>query len=164
MRVAAIFMALTAAYCSPPAFAETTGIRVAPILVQMTPEHPLSSFRIHNGRDHETAFQVEVFAWSQDDGRDVLTPTDDMIVAPSTFLASAGGDQIVRGRGFDSQQFDPEVNEMRARHLLNKRLQLHESCAGIDLLLWIAQQHIFRRVHSRIYGTLHAGTPHGAAP
>ena len=87
MRLAATLLALTAAYCSPPAFAQTQGLRVAPILIQMTQDHPLSSFRVHNGRDHETAFQVDVFAWSQEDGRDVLTQAPWVEIFPGLAIA-----------------------------------------------------------------------------
>ncbi len=83
---------------SAPATAQDAGaIQITPILIQASPRTGLGSFRVHNGRNHETAFQLEAFAWSQDsNGESVLTPAPDMVLAPAIFLVPASGDQIVR--------------------------------------------------------------------
>ncbi len=72
------------------------GIQVAPVLVQMTPERAFGSLRVRNGRDRPTSFEVDVYAWTQVNGEDVLTPTDALVAAPGVFEMQPGAEQIVR--------------------------------------------------------------------
>jgi fimbrial chaperone protein len=79
-----------------PAQAQTGGIQVAPVLVEMAPSHGFASLRVRNGRSHAAAFEADVFAWSQVNGEDVLTPSNALLAAPGVFEIPAGGDQVVR--------------------------------------------------------------------
>jgi len=79
-----------------PARAQSMGVHVSPILIDIPAERGVASFRLRNGRDREMSFEVEVFAWSQENGESVLTPTDNLIIAPSTFIVSPEREQIVR--------------------------------------------------------------------
>jgi fimbrial chaperone protein len=89
-------LAVLALLAAAPAQAQSRGISVAPVMVSLTPERTISSLRVRNGRDRPTAFEIDAYAWSQENGRDVLTPTRDVIVAPAVFEAAAGTDQVVR--------------------------------------------------------------------
>lgn len=80
----------------PQAQAQGSGIQVAPVMVSLSPQQTISALRLRNGRDRATAFEIDVYAWSQEHGRDVLTPSTDLIVAPGVFEAAAGAEQIVR--------------------------------------------------------------------
>lgn len=95
MRMLAL-LAIAAAFVATPAVAQTGGLQVTPVVIEMPAQRGVTSFRMHNGRERETAFEVEAFVWTQDNGETVLTPTNDLIVAPTTFLVAANGDQIVR--------------------------------------------------------------------
>ncbi len=79
-----------------PAAAQSGGIQVAPVLVQMAPERAFGSLRVRNGRDRATAFEVDVYAWTQVNGEDVLTPTNALVAAPGVFEMQPGGEQVVR--------------------------------------------------------------------
>lgn len=80
-----------------PVDAQTRGIHIAPVVVDMRAERGAASIRVRNGRPREAAFEIGVFAWGQANGRDVLTPTADVLAAPGVFAVSAsGGEQIVR--------------------------------------------------------------------
>ncbi|MCX7356598.1 MAG: fimbria/pilus periplasmic chaperone [Alphaproteobacteria bacterium] len=76
--------------------AQTGGIQVAPVMVNLSPEHTIDSIRLRNGRSRPVAFEVEAYAWSQVNGQDQLIPTTELIVAPGVFEVAANGDQIVR--------------------------------------------------------------------
>lgn len=89
---AGAFVALGAQPCA----AQARGLQVTPVVIEVEAERGVSSFRLRNGRAEETAFEVEVFEWRQEDGETVLAPTTDAIVAPTVFLTPAGGEQIVR--------------------------------------------------------------------
>lgn len=89
--VAAPIMALDAAQAQ-----QAGGIQVAPVMIAMSAEHNIASLRVRNGRDRAVAFEVDVFDWRQDNGRDVLTPTRDLLVAPGVFEVRAESEQVVR--------------------------------------------------------------------
>lgn len=76
--------------------AQTGGIRVAPVLVSLSPEHAIGSIRLTNGRVAPVSFEVEAFVWTQVGGQDQLTPTTSLIVAPAVFEIPAGSEQTIR--------------------------------------------------------------------
>lgn len=90
--LAAAFVLMLAA----PAQAQTGGIQVAPVMVSLTPEQTISSLRLRNGRDRPTAFEIDTYLWTQENGRDVLTPTADVLAAPGVFEVRPGAEQVVR--------------------------------------------------------------------
>lgn len=97
MIARALFLCAALA-CALPASAQNSagGIQVAPVLVQMTPERAFGSLRVRNSRDRATSFEVDVYAWTQVDGEDVLTPTNALVVAPGVFEMQPGAEQVVR--------------------------------------------------------------------
>lgn len=90
------FLLAAALIGAAPAAAQSRGIQVAPVLVQMAPERAFGSLRVRNGRERATAFEVDVYAWTQVNGEDVLTPTDALVAAPGVFEMQPGGEQVVR--------------------------------------------------------------------
>ena len=79
-----------------PASAETNGVQVTPVIIQIAPERRLASVRVRNWRDSEVSFEVDVYSWRQVNGEDVLSETDEIVVAPSVFAVRPGEEQIVR--------------------------------------------------------------------
>lgn len=87
---------MLALVAAPGVAGAQTGIQVAPVLVNLSPERSISSVRIRNGREEPISFEVDAYAWTQVNGEDVLTPTTDLIVAPAVFEISADGEQTLR--------------------------------------------------------------------
>jgi fimbrial chaperone protein len=79
-----------------PAHAQTGGIQVAPVMVEMSQERNFASLRVRNGRSQPAAFEADVYVWRQIDGDDVLSPTDALLAAPGVFEIAPGGEQVVR--------------------------------------------------------------------
>ncbi len=79
-----------------PAEAQTGGIQIAPVMVTLSPERSITSLRLRNGRARPVAFEVDAYVWTQQNGRDVLTPTREVIVAPGVFEVAPAGEQVVR--------------------------------------------------------------------
>jgi len=94
--IARALTAIAALAFAGPAHAQTGGIQVAPVVVEMTPERSFGSVRVRNARARSTAFEIDVYAWTQVNGEDVLTPTDALIVAPGVFEMAPGAEQVVR--------------------------------------------------------------------
>ena len=51
---------------------------------------------LENTGDAPVLVQAEVLAWSQADGKEVLTPSQDLVVSPPIFKVAPGASQIVR--------------------------------------------------------------------
>lgn len=95
MRSFAIVIAFAAAL-SAPASAQPAGVQVTPVILVADAESGQSSVRLRNWREREVSFEATAYVWSQADGEDVLEPTQDIALAPSTFVIAAQGEQIVR--------------------------------------------------------------------
>ena len=55
-----------------------------------------TSLSLENQGDQPVLVQAEVMAWSQQDGNDVLTPSQDLVVSPPIFKVAPGASQIIR--------------------------------------------------------------------
>jgi P pilus assembly chaperone PapD len=72
-------------------------VRLAPVSVHMPPDRPIASLKLTNERLGEAAFEAAVYRWTQSFlGENILEPTNDFAVAPSTFLVGPGQSQTVR--------------------------------------------------------------------
>lgn len=69
---------------------------VEPVRVELTSEQTTSAITISNDGDQVTSIQVQVVAWSQVDGKDVYTPTKELIISPPIFTINPKQEQIVR--------------------------------------------------------------------
>ena len=116
------FLALALFATPGVAMAQSQGIQVAPVLVSLSPEHAIDSIRLRNGRSRAVAFEVEAYAWSQVDGQDRLTPTNELIVAPGVFEIAANSAQTVRLGVRDSNGGESE----RAYRILLRELPRQE--------------------------------------
>lgn len=92
--IIAAFVAFLLCAASAPAHAD--GIRVSPVAVAFPASTGVGSVRIENGRDAPVSFQIDLYRWTQEDGRDVLTPTRDLAAAPTVFEIAPGAGRIVR--------------------------------------------------------------------
>lgn len=72
------------------------GVGVSPVYLELRPQQTATSLRVENGGATARAFEIDVRAWSQDDGRDTLNETRAFIVSPSVLEVAPGAMQIVR--------------------------------------------------------------------
>jgi fimbrial chaperone protein len=76
--------------------AQATSLQAAPVLIEMPNGSPTSSVSVRNiGR---TAFDVQtrIFRWKQQDGKDVLEETDDVVTSPPITTLKPGANYAVR--------------------------------------------------------------------
>jgi fimbrial chaperone protein len=55
-----------------------------------------TSLSLENTGDEAVLVQAQLMAWSQNDGKDVLTPSQDLVVSPPIFTVQPGRAQTVR--------------------------------------------------------------------
>ena len=71
-------------------------LTISPVSVEISPNRRITSITISNSADHPVSFQTLTLAWSQPDGADVYTDSDELIVVPPIAEIGAGASQIFR--------------------------------------------------------------------
>lgn len=94
MRVAAATIAALLLLTAGPAWAAT--LSVSPIRLVLTPGAPLGSFTVVNEGGEAARVQLTMNSWRQEGGKDVLTPTRDVLVNPTIFEVGGNSRQLVR--------------------------------------------------------------------
>jgi len=88
-------LALFAALWAGSALA--AGVRVSPILVELTKSQSNAIVSLRNDNDSPVRYEVSAVSWSQDDaGQMKLVPTKDLIVFPQLLTLKAGEERNVR--------------------------------------------------------------------
>lgn len=72
------------------------GLQVAPIGLNFAPSSPAQGLWLTNTGSETLQAQVRVYDWSQDDGKDNLTPTQALVVSPPMLSLEPGAQQLVR--------------------------------------------------------------------
>lgn len=93
MRAASAWLAALLLIAGP-AWAST--LSVSPIRLVLTPAAPLGTFTVNNEGSLAARAQLTMNAWSQEGGKDILTPTREVLVNPTIFEVPANGRQLVR--------------------------------------------------------------------
>jgi fimbrial chaperone protein len=93
--LAAITLCLLCNTFSNPALAGE--FTVTPVRIYMTPKDRATAVTITNDGDTELVMQADLFLWKQTpDGKDELTPTDEIFLAPPIIKVAAKSRQVVR--------------------------------------------------------------------
>jgi fimbrial chaperone protein len=83
-------------FCLLGPMAGGQAISVLPVNVLLGPEQMATTLSVSNQGNRETAVQVRAFAWSQEDGTDHLTESDELVVSPPIATIAPGASQVVR--------------------------------------------------------------------
>jgi fimbrial chaperone protein len=89
--IAAVFLLICAAGA-----AQAQSITVLPVSIQMDLGQQATSLTIINQGSTESAVQVRAFAWTQVDGKEQLTASDDILASPPLATIAPGAAQVVR--------------------------------------------------------------------
>lgn len=80
-----------------PALARAEGgFGVLPVRVDFTPESRSASITVTNEEATQRVMQIEILSWRQENGRDVVEPTSDVIAAPPVFTLAPFMTQTIR--------------------------------------------------------------------
>lgn len=71
-------------------------IAVNPIRVNLSATQTTSPLVVRNSGAEPSVVQLQIMSWSQQDGKDVLVPSRDLLATPPIFTVPAGGTQTVR--------------------------------------------------------------------
>ncbi len=72
-------------------------MNVSPVRVEIGPAERSAVVTLRNEGQADASLQADIRSWSQDeDGKDVLLASDDLLIVPRIFTVPAGGSQVVR--------------------------------------------------------------------
>lgn len=92
--------ALGAALCTlallalPPA--EAASLSVDPVRIELSPQQQTAAITLKNDSDLPSSIQIQAVAWSQLDGKDVYTPTRELLVSPPIITIAPKSEQVIR--------------------------------------------------------------------
>jgi fimbrial chaperone protein len=84
------------AFCLIGQAATAASLSLVPVRIGLTTKQPISAMTVRNDGDQATVVQLEVARWAQADGKDVYTPTAEILATPPIFTVAPGGSQLVR--------------------------------------------------------------------
>ena len=92
----ALCSAFLAAALLLPQLAGAATWDVDPVRVELSQEQQTGAITIRNYSDQPTSIQIQAVAWSQVDGKDVFTPTRELLVAPPIVTIAPKAEQVIR--------------------------------------------------------------------
>ena len=67
---------------SPCAMSQAASLQVAPVLVEVPAPGAASTLKLRNEGNQPLDAQIRIYRWTQADGADVLTPSEDVVASP----------------------------------------------------------------------------------
>jgi fimbrial chaperone protein len=87
---------LAALFVSPYAMPQAASLQVAPVLVEVPAPGATATLKVRNEGTKPLDAQIRIFQWTQVDGEDVLTPTNDVAASPPVASLQPNADYTVR--------------------------------------------------------------------
>ena len=79
-----------------PLWVYAASFQVSPLRLTLSAGHSTDVLRVMNSSTTPTVVQLQIVAWSQEDGKDVYTPSRDLLATPPIFTVAPGNQQVVR--------------------------------------------------------------------
>ncbi len=71
-------------------------VSINPVRLNLGTQKPVGSLSLTNKGSEAVVLQLDVVAWTQTDGKDIDTPTDDVLATPPMVSIAPGATQLVR--------------------------------------------------------------------
>ena len=91
-----LMAALSVLLMSLPVESRAGSFHVSPVRVEVSSQEKSSVLRVENNGQTTVTIQLHVVAWAQKDGKDLLTPTRELIATPPIFNLKPGATQLIR--------------------------------------------------------------------
>jgi fimbrial chaperone protein len=96
MRFSLARIIAAALFIFAPSFAYGSVIEVRPTMLVITPSQRVAVLSLVNPDASDVVYQVRIFRWRQNEGKQILEPTDDVIASPPIASLAGHGSQVVR--------------------------------------------------------------------
>ncbi len=71
-------------------------LQVSPVTLELAPDAPATGITLRNPGDRPIYGQVRIYRWTQEQGDDVLTPSQELAASPPLLQITGQSDQLVR--------------------------------------------------------------------
>lgn len=88
--------ALCALTLLAPGLSNAADWEIDPVRIELSPNHSTEAVVLKNNSDQPTSIQIQAVAWTQLDGKDVYTPTRELLISPPIVTIPAKSEQILR--------------------------------------------------------------------
>jgi fimbrial chaperone protein len=96
VRAPVVFMLLASVAFLLPGFATAAGWNIDPVRIELSQEQQTAALTITNDSDQPTSIQIQAVDWSQVDGKDVFSPTREILISPPLVTIAPKAEQIIR--------------------------------------------------------------------
>lgn len=79
-----------------PGIAAAASWQIDPVRVELSPQQQTAAVVVRNDSDQPTSLQIQAVSWSQLKGKDVYTPTKELLVSPPIVTIAPKTEQIIR--------------------------------------------------------------------
>lgn len=87
---------IAAALSAVAGFASAATLQISPVSIELGPGEPGAAIILRNPGATPMFGQLRVYAWDQQEGEDVLTPTRELAASPPLLEVAPGSEQLVR--------------------------------------------------------------------
>ncbi len=87
---------LTAMFVAPCVMSQAASLQVAPVLVEVPAPGAAATLKLRNEGNRPLNAQIRIFQWTQVDGVDTLTPTNDVAASPPLASLRPNTDYTIR--------------------------------------------------------------------
>jgi len=124
---------LSALLVSPCAIPQAASLQVAPVLVEVPAPGAAATLKLRNEGSQPLDAQIRIFQWTQVDGIDTLTPTNDVAASPPLASLRPNTDYTVR---IVRTKKEPAVKEEAYRLLIDELpAQAAAQAASVNIAL-----------------------------
>ena len=122
--IAALTIVASAVVAQQNAPALSGSFSISPLRLDLAQSSEFTNLTLTNALDRRSSIQIRIFAWRQENGKDIYAPTTDFIASPSIFTMPAGAQQqihVIRAQPM------PDAREQHYRVVVD---QLPEAAQG----------------------------------
>jgi len=76
--------------------AQASNFEIAPVVLELSSSRTAGVVKIVNNDNHDVSLQLRAFEWKQNDSKDDLQPTQNLIISPPVFSLAPGASQVIR--------------------------------------------------------------------
>ena len=79
-----------------PFLTQAADWEINPVRIVLSQQQQTAAITIKNASDQPTSIQIQVVAWTQNEGQDIYVPSRELLVSPPIVTIPAKGEQVIR--------------------------------------------------------------------
>lgn len=111
-------------------------VTLTPVRLEIAAGQQVTNFNIYNQDSSKAVYQITAFSWQQKNGKDIETPTNDVIITPPIVTIQGKAEQVVRvGLRYPANSSQEASYRVIVQEVPLSEPSLNSSQTGIHMLL-----------------------------